>query len=305
MSGSGPVCLVLQPIHESGLAMLRAGNLTVIEGSDAGARPGDVVAVITRDAPVDAGFMARHKALRIIGKHGAGLDAIDTAHAARLGIAVVSTPGLNAQSVAEHAAALLLALARQLPAMTAAVRAGDRAARQRIAQQELHGQRLGLVGLGQIGRRIARIAGAGFGMQVRAYSPSVPDDIFAACGAQRADRLTDLLGWADALSVQVPGRAGEIGMIGAAELALLRPGALVVNVGRGGIIEEAAAEAAIRSGHLGGLGLDVMAIEPVDPAHPLLGLDNVIVTPHAGGSSLSALQANARRVAELVLEGLR
>jgi D-3-phosphoglycerate dehydrogenase len=293
-------CLIIQPVHPVARDILEDAGLTVVDGDDAGAAAPDVVAAIIREGRLDSVFIDRHPALRVIAKHGAGLDAIAVDHARARGITVVSTPGVNAQSVAEHALMLILALARRLPDMAAATRGGDWAVRYRLAQLELAGAALGIVGFGQTGSRLGVMA-RGIGMRVSAWSPSVPDAAFATAGVARCHDLDGLLAASDVVSLHVPGRRDTIGLIGRAELALLRPGAILVNVGRGGVVDEAAAAEAIASGRLGGLGLDVLEQEPVDPSHPLLALPNVIVTPHAGGSSTRALEGMARRCAELIL----
>ena len=299
------VCLIMQPIHAGATTILQKASLQVIEGIDAGALRSAVVAVITRDACVDSRFMDQHPRLRVIVKHGTGLDAIATQEAAARGISVIATPGLNARSVAEHALLLMLALARNLPAMMDAVLQGDLSARSRLTQREITGARLGLMGFGQVGQRLAVLAGRGFGMSIRALSPSVPDSVFRDHGVERCQTVTELFAECDIISLQVPARPGSSGLIGAAQLAQLPYGAILINVGRGGIIDEDAAADALQSGYLGGLGLDVMAREPIVPGHRLLGMANVIITPHVGGSSSNAMISTGARAAAAVVNALR
>jgi D-3-phosphoglycerate dehydrogenase len=296
-------CLIVQPVHPVAHDVLKDAGIAVIEGRDAGEAAGDVVAVIVRDARIDPPFIDRHPALRVIAKHGAGLDAIAVDDAKARGIAVVSTPGVNAQSVAEHALMLILALARRLPEMTIATRAGDATARYRLPQMELAGARLGIVGFGQTGNRLGVMARA-IGMQVCCYSPSVPGAALAECGVVRCGELRELLATCDVVSLHLPARPGTLGLIGREELALMRPGAILVNVGRGGVVNEAAAAEALAAGRLGGLGLDVLEREPVEPDHPLLGFPNAIITPHAAGSSTTALAGMARQAAEQIVREL-
>ncbi|MFA7430885.1 MAG: NAD(P)-dependent oxidoreductase [Rhodospirillaceae bacterium] len=295
-----PVCLILQPVHAVAAETLTAGGLRVVAGPEnAGA-----VAVITRNAPVDAAFMDRHPALKVIAKHGAGLDNIDLAEARRRGIKVVFTPGANAQAVAEHALALILALAKRLRPADRAVRGDDFGYKFRVRFDELAGKRLGIVGLGDSGRRLSQMARLGMGMEVAAFSPSVPQELFSTLCVQRSDSLMALLETSDVVSLHVPSRPGARGMIGRAELAALRPGALVVSVGRGGVVDEAALADAVAAGHVGGAGLDVFDQEPPRPDNPLFGLDNVILTPHVAGNTDAALQRMARGVATQILDVL-
>ncbi len=295
-----PLCLILQPVHAVAAETLAAAGLDVVAGPEAP----DAVAVITRNAPVDAAFLDRHPALKVIAKHGAGLDNIDVAEARRRGIAVVFTPGANAHAVAEHALALILALAKRLRPADRAVRGDDFAYKFRARFDELSGLRLGIVGLGDSGRRLAHMAGTGLGMRVAAYSPSVPQDLFEALAVERADTLTALLKTSDVVSLHVPARPGARGMIGAAELAVLPPGALLVSVGRGGVVDEAALADAVAAGRLGGAALDVFDTEPPLPDNPLFGLDNVILTPHVAGNTEAALRRMASGVATQIIDVL-
>ncbi len=296
-----PICLILQPIHPIADEILRAAGIEPVQGADAGGAADRVAAVISRNAPVDDGFMARHPGLRVIAKHGVGLDAIDLDRARARGIPVVFTPGANSLSVAEHAMALILALAKRLPETDRAVRAGDFAIKFRASFLELADRTLGIVGFGQAGRRLARIARAGFAMRILVHSPSVPDAILAEEGTERALDLDSLLGEADIVSLHLPHRPSSAGAIGAAQIARMRKGAILINTGRGGAIDEDAAADALVSGRLGGLGLDVFAQEPPDLSHPLFRAPNLIATPHVGGSSVATLERTARSVAEQVV----
>jgi phosphoglycerate dehydrogenase-like enzyme len=220
--------------------------------------------------------------LRVVVKYGTGLDNVDLTAADRLGIRVGSTPGTNARSVAELTVALLLALARHVALHDRGARAGSWTRRTGI---ELNHRRLGLVGYGAVAREVAGIARA-LGMEVVATDPFV----------ERADvelvELDTLLATCDAVSLHVPLDETTRNLIDAPALARMRPGALLVNTARGGIVEEAALAEALASGRLGGAALDVFAEEP-PASSPLLELENVVVSPHAGAATTEAVERTA------------
>jgi len=299
---TGPCCLILQPVHTIAAHLLANAGLAAVTGTEVSA-PERVVALVSRNAPVTAEVMARFPALRVIAKHGVGLDAIDVPAATSRGLPVVYTPGANALSVAEHALALILAVAKRLLPADRAVRADDFAYKFRGEFLELSGLTLGIVGLGRIGRDLARMAGLGLGMRVVAHSPSVPDELFRESGVQRID-LLELLARSDVVSLHAPARPGESPLMGASQLAAMKPGAILVNTARGSVVDEVALVEALTSGHLGGAGLDVFAEEPPRPDHPLFRLDNVVLSPHVGGSTDASLERMARGVAEQVVDVL-
>ncbi|HET6522274.1 MAG TPA: NAD(P)-dependent oxidoreductase, partial [Geminicoccaceae bacterium] len=210
----------------------------------------------------------------------------------------------NAASVAEHALALMLAVAKRVVPADRAVRGGDFDYRYRAGSFELTGKTLGVVGWGRIGRRTAAMARAAFGMAVLVYSASADAAALAAEGARRVDRLAELLAAADVVSLHAPLRPDTRGLIGAAEIALMRPDAILVNTGRGAVVDEAALAAALREGRIAGAGLDVFGTEPPPPDHPLLGLPNAVLSPHMAGSSREALERTAAMVADGMVDAL-
>jgi D-3-phosphoglycerate dehydrogenase len=234
--------------------------------------------VISRFVPISGDAMASCPSLRAISRAAAGYDIIDVAAATARGIAVLTAAGANAQSVAEHAIGLMLAAARNIPTHDRASQAGGWE-RARLGL-ELHGRCLGLVGYGRIARGVARIALA-IGMRVVAWSPRL-DAAGDIAPVERAASLEEVLRKADVLSLHAPLTPATRGLIGAAELDLLGPEAILVNTARGGLVDQPALVAALRSGRLAAAGLDVFATEPVDPADPLLALPNVVLTPHIG-----------------------
>ena len=237
--------------------------------------------------------------------HGVGYDPVDVTHAAARGIEICNTPVANAWSVAEHAIALLLALAKQTRAADQAVRAGAFDARYTLRLTELRGRTLGVVGCGRIGRATARIARAGLGMRVCGHSPSADPARLRRLGIEPSASLGELLERADAVSLHLPHRPETRGLIGRAEFARMKPGALLVNTARGALVDHAALLEALAEGRLGGAGLDVFRQEPVPPDDPLLTLPNVVLSPHVAGSSDRALEMTALAVAAAVLQAAR
>jgi D-3-phosphoglycerate dehydrogenase / 2-oxoglutarate reductase len=231
--------------------------------------------------------------LRVVVKFGTGTDNIDLAAAGELGVKVSSTPAANALSVAELTIALLLALARNIALH-------DRLARARSWERrpgiELAGKRLGVVGYGAVGREVARIADA-LGMDVVAHDPLLQE-----ADAELVD-LATLLGSADAISLHVPLNESTRNLIDAEALERMRPGALLVNTARGGIVDEQALAEALRSGRLAGAAFDVFAEEPPWDS-PLVGLDNVVLSPHAGAATTEAACRAGLQAVEQLLRDL-
>jgi len=303
-----PRCLIVQPIHASGLDLLAQAGIEPVAAPsyDAPAIVRAMVgmdAVITRDAGLGAPAMAAAPTLRVIGVHGVGTDPVDIEEATARGICVVNTPGTNVRAVAEQALALTLALAKAVPLADAAARAGDFGFKYRVPLRELAGATFGVVGFGAIGRATATLAGA-FGMRVIGVSRSQPDAAFLEAGVARADSLDALLRASDVVSLHLPNTAATRGVIGARELALMKPGAFLINTSRGALIDEEALILALNERRIGGAGLDVFAHEPLAADSPFTRLDNVVLSPHIAGSALEALQRTALRVAEQVIDVL-
>lgn len=252
----------------------KAGDRTELLARLTGAH---VVLNVRSYTSFDAETLAALPDLALIAVFGTGTDNIDLEAASRLGIVVVNAPGANARSVAEHAVALMLAVARAVPQHDRAVRAGGWTHYEGV---ELEGKVFGVVGLGNIGRHTARIA-AGLGMQVIAWSPTRDEGRARACGARLVE-LDELLRMADVVSLSLALSERTRGLIGARELALLKPTAILVNTARGALVDEAALVTALRERRIRGAGLDVFTEEPLPPGHPFTTLDNVVLTPHAG-----------------------
>ncbi|HZR53939.1 MAG TPA: hydroxyacid dehydrogenase [Streptosporangiaceae bacterium] len=248
----------------------------------------DTRALIVRNrTAVDGDLLAAAPRLEVIGRFGVGLDNIDVAAADARGVVVVAPLGANATSVAEHTVALALALSRDLTRHDAAVRAGGW---QRLPGRELAGRTWGLLGAGATGQAVGRL-GAALRMPVIAHDPYLE-----VSGLDMVDFGT-LLASADVLSVHVPLTAQTRGMLDAAAFARMRPGALLISVGRGEVVAEEALADALLAGRLGGAGLDVRAIEPPRPG-PLDDAPNVIFTPHVAGITLESQARIAAILAE-------
>ncbi|GAA6119183.1 hydroxyacid dehydrogenase [Acidovorax sp. FG27] len=260
-----------------------------------------VDAVISRTVPLTAAQLASCPTLRIVCKHGVGVSNIDVAAASALGIPVCVTPGANAQSVAEMTWGLIFAAARRIAWMDGELRAGRWSRAQDGLQ--LQGRTLGLVGLGDVGQRVARVALA-LGMPVVAFDPG----LHAAPAGLQAVRLVpavdDVVRAADVLSLHVPLNAATRGLMDAGRIARMPRGAVLINTARGEVVDEAALVDALRSGHLFAAGLDTMAAEPLPADSPLLSLPQVVLSPHVGGSTPAALDAMASGAARTVLAAL-
>lgn len=244
---------------------------------------GDYDGLVVRSATkVTAAILAKAGKLKVIGRAGAGVDTIDVEAATRAGVLVMNTPGQNANGVAELVFAHMLSLIRHVAVGTQSLREG-RWEKKNLSGTELKGKTLGLLGFGAIGRRVAAIAEA-FGMTIMAYDPFLNENQIRSGGARPAG-LDDILKEADFVSLHLPRTAETANMIDAAALAKMKPGAFLINCARGGLVDEAALVEALKSGRLGGAGLDVFAAEPPAPDHPLFALDNFVGTPHIGAST--------------------
>ena len=250
-----------------------------------------VDAIITGTDELTAEVIESAERLKTIAKHGVGVDNIDLAAARAHGVVVSWTPGAIHDSVADLTLALLLAVARRIVPAHNTLRAGSW---QSLTGFELRGRTLGIVGLGRIGKEVALRARA-FGMRVVAYD-LYPDEDFARAHAISALPLPELIATSDVVSLHVAS-GGDQTLLGEAEIAGMRPGAVVINTARGHLVDEAALAAALREGRLGGAGLDVFVSEPPRDS-PLLGLDNVVLTAHMGGQTAEGL----RRMGEMTLE---
>jgi D-3-phosphoglycerate dehydrogenase len=258
------------------------------------------VAVIAGSEPYTDTVLSQLPELRVIARHGVGYDKIDVPAATRRGIAVAITPDANHEAVAEHAMALMLALARRIVTASNDTRSGKWSRGGSLVP--LRGRTLGIVGLGRIGRSVAKRAAA-FGMKLIACD-EMPNREFAAQLGLEIVTLDDLLAQADIVTLHLPMGIRTSCIICGKSLARMKPGSLLVNTARGGLVNESDLLAALESGHLAGAALDVLTIEPPAVDHPLLRLPNVIVTPHVAAFDAQALSDMAMAAAQNILEVL-
>lgn len=304
-----PVCLIVQPIHPAGIAMLEAAGIEARRASstDMAAVAREIAgcaAVITRNAGLSGAAIDAATQLQVIANHGVGTNKIDVARADALAIPIVFTPYANARSVAEHAIMLMLAVGKRLVACDHAVRGGDWDYRYKPGLQELRGKTLGVVGFGTIGRMTAEIAAHGFGMRVLVHSPAADRSSMAAAGAQACDSLDELLAQADVVSLHRPSRPDTRHMINLAALERMKPAAILVNTARADLIDTTALVNALKEGRIAGAGLDVFDQEPPLADAPLHALPNVVLTPHSAGSTDEALRETAEQCASQIIEVL-
>jgi D-3-phosphoglycerate dehydrogenase len=225
---------------------------------------------------------------RVIARFGAGLDNVDLEAATRRGVQVTFVPGASVEEVSDHTIAMLFALARHLPALDAAVRHGDWAIPAELPPfRRLRDQTLGVVGAGRIGRAVAHKA-RGLGLAVIAYDPLADAEALGGLGVELVE-LDELLARSDHVSIHAPLTAETHHLFGAREFGLMKPTANLINVARGGLVDQAALVAALSDGQIAGAGIDVQEVEPPAAAEPLLGLPNVILSPHAAHYSQESL----------------
>jgi D-3-phosphoglycerate dehydrogenase / 2-oxoglutarate reductase len=252
---------------------------------------------------VDRDLIRRTPNLLIVSSNGAGYDTVDVKACTDAGVLVVNQAGGNAESVAEHALAMLLCLSKRIIETDRAMRRQDGIERNAFLSTEVLGKTIGIVGLGNVGRRLGELCRGLFRMRVVAYDPYLSADEMAALGAEKFE-LADLLRQADYVSINCPLTAETRGMIGAREYALMPPHAFFITTARGFIHDEDALLDALRARRIAGAGLDVWMKEPPPRDHPLLALDNVLVSPHTAGVTKEARVRMGRIAAEQMLDAL-
>lgn len=298
--------LVSESLSEEGLEKLRTETEVddrALSREELLGAIGDYDALIVRSSTkVDKELLEHGTRLKVVGRAGVGLDNIDVAAATKRGVLVVNAPTSNVLSAAEHTVALLLALARQIPAADASLRAG-KWERNRLTGVELEAKTLGILGLGRIGTLVAQRAAA-FGMRLLGYDPYISKARAAQLGIQMVDTVEQVCREADFLTVHLPKTSETKAIIGAPEFDVMKPTARVINVARGGIVDEAALVEALKDGKIAGAAVDVYEKEPPGE-HPLFALPQVVVTPHLGASTEEAQTRAGTAIAEQVLLALR
>ncbi len=296
-----------QRIHDDGMAILRReAEVTILNLKSPKIRAEDLFdkeGLIIRIGTLDRETILASSRLKVIGRTGVGYDNIDIKTATERGIPVVITPNANTLSVAEHTIALILTLSKDVVRSDKELRKGNFDVRNSFKAFEVTGKTLGIIGFGNIGKEVARLARA-LGMLIGVYDPVVQDYEVRAQGYEYFPSLHPLLEVSDIITLHVPLTAYTRNMIGKRELAMIKQGALIINCARGGVVDEEALYEALVSGHLGGAGLDVFGQEPPG-SHKLFSLETVVVTPHMAAQTREAASRMACMAAEGVLAILK
>ncbi len=259
--------------------------------------------LVTMRAPMTRKVIEGARKLKVIGKYGVGIESVDLDAATAKGIPVTYTPGVNQDTVAEYTIGLVLALVRRIPFAMETLRKGGKWRNEKFFGLELKGTTFGIIGLGRIGTRVAEKIGS-FQVHLLSYDPYVSKEKAEALGVKLID-LDTLLKTSDVITLNLPLTDETYHILGERELRLMKPTGYLVNTGRGQLIEEAAIYRALKEGWIAGAALDVFEKEPPDPNNPLLFLENVVVTPHLGGSSSKARGRLVKTAVENVVKILK
>jgi D-3-phosphoglycerate dehydrogenase len=290
--------LIAEPLADAAIAQFKAvngWNIVVSSPKDYEPHLADCDALVVRSAvKVNKAVLDKAPRLRVIGRAGVGVDNVDMKAATAAGVLVMNTPGGNAVSVAEHTLGFMLSLARMIPEASASTKSG-KWEKKKFLGNELRGKTLGVVGLGNIGREVVQRAKA-FEMTIIGSDPFVSSQLALDMGVELVD-LEALLSRSDYISLHVGVTPETKGMINAGSIAKMKDGVRIINCARGGLVDEAALAAAIKSGKVAGAGVDVFVTEPAE-ASPLFGLQNVVCTPHLGAATTEAQENVALQVAE-------
>jgi D-3-phosphoglycerate dehydrogenase len=300
--------LMSQPIHDEGMKFITS------RGYEARVAPDFTEATLIREVQDAAGFLVRTaeipaavinagKVLKVIARHGVGYDNIDVKAATARKIPVCITPRANALSVAEHVLALMLSLAKRIIPFDVATRKNAWDVRNSYSAFDLDGKTIGILGMGRIGMLVCQKAKAAFNMQVLAFDPLVPAEAIAQAGARVAS-VDEILRASDFVTLHVPSMPQTKGMIGTAQLAMMKRSAYLINCARGPIVDEAALVAALKDGTIAGAGLDVFDPEPPKADNPLFALPNVVLSPHSAGLTVECVIRMATHAAQAIIDVL-
>jgi D-3-phosphoglycerate dehydrogenase len=298
--------LIAEPLSPAGIELLQSQkdwNILVSNPKEYAQHLATAEALVVRSAvQVNAEVLAKAPKLRVIGRAGVGIDNVDLDAATAAGVLVMNTPGGNAASVAEHALALMLAMARFIPQANASTR-GGKWEKKKFLGSELRGKTLGIAGLGSIGREVVKRARA-FEMRILARDPYVTSQIAHDLGVELVS-LDDLYAASDYITLHVSLTPETERMLSRDAFAKMKPGVRIVNCARGELVDEQALGEAIQSGKVAGAALDVFSVEPPPAGHPLFALDSVVATPHIGGATEEAQEIVGVRIAEQIVEYLK
>ena len=300
-----PHVLIAGKMHPAGLARMQGAEGFTFDYVEDVSEPsyapliGTADALVIRTQPLSAATIAKAKRLKLVSRHGVGYDSVDLSALNQHRISLCIAGDTNSLSVAEHSMTLILACAKQVLRADRAVRGGEWKWRDRLEATEISGKRLLIIGYGRAGRKLADMA-EGFEMDVRAFDPYLAERGWPPGKVSPVVTLADGLAWADIVSLNVP--KAEKPLIGADEFACLKPGAIIVNTARGGVVDEAALAVALREGRVAAAGLDVFYDEPPATSHPLLAFDQVILSPHIAGVTKQASERMALTSVQNVID---
>lgn len=302
-----PIVLITHAIHPDAHAWIaRQASVRVLEDAS---HEGLMRAIPDADAllvrmPIRAEAVLAGARLKVVARHGVGLDYIPVATCTERGIPVVYTPDANTESVAEHVVGTMIALAHQVGRADRAVRAGRWGMRDGLIGIDLRARTLGVIGFGRIGARVAEICRTAFAMRVLAFDPQLNPESIVALGAAPA-ALDDVLAQSDFVTLHAPLTEKSRHLLDARALSRMKPGSFLVNHARGGLVDTVALTDALRSGHLGGAAVDVLEQEPPPADLELLQLENLIVTPHSAALTDEAMRRMGMDAGEDILRVLR
>lgn len=300
-----PHLLVAGKLHPSGLALLEAAPGVTFDYVEDISEPSyqpyldRAEAMVIRTQPMGAESIAKAPGLRLVSRHGVGFDAVNVAALNARGIPLCIVGDVNSAGVAEHAMMLILAASHRLIAADRATRSGAWSWRNGLQTHEIAGKQLLIVGFGRIGRHLARMAQS-FGMRITAYDPFLPAEAWPDAAIPRAADLDAALAGVDVVSLHVP--RADRAIIGSAQLAVMKPTAVIVNTARGGLVDEAALAKALAEGHIGAAGIEVFDSEPPAADHPLFALDQVVLTPHNAALTVECAERMAIASVQNVLD---
>jgi D-3-phosphoglycerate dehydrogenase len=300
--------LIVQPIHERGVQVF-GDQFEVRVASDSSAATvireiKGVEGVVVRMAPFTREIIAAADALKVIGRHGVGVDNIDIKAATERGIIVTNTPNANATSVVEHTLTVIGALAKHVVVRDRAIRAGNWEIRENYKAIDLDGKTLGLVGLGRIGSLIARRAAVAYNMKVIAFDPYVTPEAAKELGVRLVAQIDDIFRQSDVVSLHTPLTPETRGYVNAARLRLMKPAAFLINFSRGEVVDEKALYDALKTGVIAGAAIDVYDPEPPLRDNPLFTLENILLSPHSAALTQECVIRMAIGAAEGVVDVL-
>jgi len=299
--------LITEPIQESGIRVLtdRGFDVRIAEDSTETTlirEVQDASALLVRLAEIPAAVIESGRLLKAISRHGVGYDKIDVAAATRRKIPVCITMHANAQSVAEHVIAMMLALAKQIIPYDLAVRTDHWMVRNSYGVIDLEGKVLGIIGMGRTGSLVCQKAKAAFGMEVLVYSPRQSREAIEKTGGKKVSHLHEILTASDFISLHTPLTSETQAMIGTSELHLMKRSAFLINCARGPIVSETDLFRALKDGVIAGAGLDVFAMEPPPGNSPLFELPNIVLSPHSAALTAECVMRMATQAAQAIVD---